>query len=176
MSGEVSYRVVVGDYTFDVTLESTDDGLVAAVGDERNRVAWHPRGPHAGALTVGDSVVEVLLADAADAVWVALDGYQGEAVVAEARVLRLAASLPRRAAQAERTEIRAPMPGRVVSVRVAVGQTVERNALLAILEAMKMENELRAPQPGRVADVRVVEGDTVEHGALLILLEPPATE
>ncbi len=68
------------------------------------------------------------------------------------------------------------MPGRVVAVRVAPGDVVERNALVAILEAMKMENELRAPRPGRVADVRVAEGDTVEHGALLVVLEPPSGE
>ena len=68
------------------------------------------------------------------------------------------------------------MPGRVVSVRVSVGEAVERNALLAILEAMKMENELRAPAPGRVTDVRVAEGDTVEHGALLVRLEQPGGE
>jgi biotin carboxyl carrier protein len=68
------------------------------------------------------------------------------------------------------------MPGRVVSVRVVAGDTVERNTLVVILEAMKMENELRAPQPGRVKEVRVAEGDTVEHGALLVLLEPPAAD
>jgi biotin carboxyl carrier protein len=144
------------------------------VGEEQHAVAWHARGPHAGALAVDERLLEVLLTEAAGGTWVALEGYQAEAQVVEARALRLAASLPARAARTERVEVRAPMPGRVVSVRVALGETVARNALVAILEAMKMENELRAPRPGRVADVRVAEGDTVEHGALLVLLEPPA--
>jgi biotin carboxyl carrier protein len=176
MSQDTSYRVTVGEYTFDVTLEAADDGLHARVGDESYPVAWQPRGPHAAALTIGDRVREALLAETPGANWIALDGYQAEAQIVEARALRLAASLPARATRSERVEIRAPMPGRVVAVRVAAGEVVERNALLAILEAMKMENELRAPQPGRVADVRVAEGDTVDHGALLLLLDPPPAD
>jgi biotin carboxyl carrier protein len=171
---ETSYRVTVGEHTFDVTLEPTDEGLRARVGDQSHRVAWQARGHLAGALALDTRVREALVAETADATWVALDGYQAEAHVIEARALRLAASLPARVAQTERVDIRAPMPGRVVSVRVAPGELVGRNGLVAILEAMKMENELRAPQPGRVADVRVAEGDTVEHGALLVVLEPPA--
>jgi glutaconyl-CoA/methylmalonyl-CoA decarboxylase subunit gamma len=176
VSGEVSYRVTVGDYAFDVTLEPGEGGLLARVGDEQQPVAWQPLRPHTSVLTMGDSTREVLLAEAGASTWVALDGYQAEARVEEARALRLAASLPVRAAQTDRVEIRAPMPGRVVSVRVVAGDTVERNTLVVILEAMKMENELRAPQPGRVKEVRVAEGDTVEHGALLVLLEPPAAD
>ena len=74
--------------------------------------------------------------------WVALGGYQESARVAGARARRLAAALPRRPGAALRLDVRAPMPGRVVSVRVAVGAAVERGDLVLTLEAMKMENEL----------------------------------
>ena len=173
MNGEVSYRVTVGSYTFDVTLEADGGGLLARTGDTASAVTWHRRASHAGTLRVDEASTEVLLAATANATWVAIDGYQTEVQVVEARALRLAASLPQRAAQTTRVEVRAPMPGRVVAVRVQIGERVERNTLLAILEAMKMENELRASHAGRVADGRVAEGETVEHGALLILLEPP---
>ncbi|HZS00996.1 MAG TPA: biotin/lipoyl-containing protein [Chloroflexota bacterium] len=175
MNGETSYQVTVGEHTFDITLVPTADGLVARVGDETRAVAWHARAPHVGTLTVGDRVCEVLLAEGPETALVAVDGYHAEARVIEARALQLAASLPARAVQAEQIEIRAPMPGRVLSVRVAPGEMVPANALVAILEAMKMENELRAPRLGWVAAVRVAEGDTVEHGALLVLLNttPP---
>ena len=176
MSGEISYRVTVGEHAFDVTLFLDKDQLVARVGDQTIRVAWQARDRHRGVLTIDERKSEVLLAESTEATLLAVDGYQAEAQLVEARALRLAASLPRRAGHAERIELRAPMPGRVVSVRVSVGEAVERNALLAILEAMKMENELRAPAPGRVTDVRVAEGDTVEHGALLVRLEQPGGE
>ncbi|HZS03166.1 MAG TPA: acetyl-CoA carboxylase biotin carboxyl carrier protein subunit [Chloroflexota bacterium] len=110
---------------------------------------------------------------AGTAYWVAVDGYQAEVRLVEARTLRLAAALPRRAGAATRLEVRAPMPGRVVSLRVAVGAVVQRGDLVATLEAMKMENELRAPGDGRVQAIHAGEGDTLEHGALILVLAPP---
>ncbi|ASP21719.1 acetyl-/propionyl-coenzyme A carboxylase alpha chain [Antarctobacter heliothermus] len=64
----------------------------------------------------------------------------------------------------------APMPGRVVSVHVAVGQAVEEGDRLVVLEAMKMEHTLRAGRAGQVAEVLVAEGDQVEAGAPLVVL------
>lgn len=64
----------------------------------------------------------------------------------------------------------APMPGMVVLVEVAVGQSVEAGAGLVILEAMKMENEIRARAPGVVRAVHVQPGQAVEKGAPLLEL------
>jgi len=69
------------------------------------------------------------------------------------------------------SKIKAPMPGRVVRVLVAVEQMVERGAPVIIVEAMKMENEMHAPATGKVLAVHVVEGATVESGQLLVELE-----
>lgn len=66
----------------------------------------------------------------------------------------------------------APMPGKVVALLVAVGQSVERGAGLVVLEAMKMQNEIRATRGGRVARVEVVAGRPVDGGARLVVLEP----
>lgn len=74
-------------------------------------------------------------------------------------------------AEAERTVI-APMPGLVVRVEVAVGDTVRAGQGVVIVEAMKMENELKAPGDGTVARVEVEAGQTVEKGAILLVLEP----
>ncbi|HWA71165.1 MAG TPA: biotin/lipoyl-containing protein [Polyangiaceae bacterium] len=62
----------------------------------------------------------------------------------------------------------APMPGRVVAVRVSVGDSIEKGALLLVIEAMKMQNELFAARAGRVQEVLVAPGETVERGAALI--------
>ena len=68
--------------------------------------------------------------------------------------------------------VKAPMPGLVVRVEVAVGQRVEVGAGLVVVEAMKMENELRAQRPGVVETIHVAAGQTVDKGASLVTLGP----
>ena len=68
-------------------------------------------------------------------------------------------------------QITAPIPGKVVAVKVAPGDEVEIGRPLVVLEAMKMENELAAERAGRVAAVHVVAGATVEAGTVLVELE-----
>jgi biotin carboxyl carrier protein len=70
-----------------------------------------------------------------------------------------------------RRDVRAAMPGKVVTVKVKVGDEVARNQGLLVLEAMKMENEVPAPRSGRVVKVSVSAGQAVEAGALLVELE-----
>ena len=69
------------------------------------------------------------------------------------------------------SRLTAPIPGKVVAVKVSPGDEVLPGQSLVVLEAMKMENELAAEQAGRVATVHVVAGDTVEGGELLVELE-----
>ena len=66
--------------------------------------------------------------------------------------------------------VKALMPGRVVRVLVAKGDTVRKGAGLLILEAMKMENEIQAPTDGVVEQLFVEAGQTVEAGADLALV------
>jgi len=68
-------------------------------------------------------------------------------------------------------QMTAPMPGKVVAVKVAPGQAVERGELLIVLEAMKMEHGIAAPAAGTVAAVKVAAGDSVNEGAELIVFE-----
>lgn len=64
--------------------------------------------------------------------------------------------------------VKAPMPGTVLSFKVAAGQGVKRGDVLLILEAMKMENEIVAPQAGKVAVLRVPAGASVNTGDPLV--------
>jgi biotin carboxyl carrier protein len=66
-----------------------------------------------------------------------------------------------------------PMPGIVVAIPVAEGQAVERGQVVAILEAMKMENELRAPHDGVVRRISAAAGQTVNLGDPILCLAPP---
>ncbi|WP_420142122.1 acetyl/propionyl/methylcrotonyl-CoA carboxylase subunit alpha [Sphingomonas sp.] len=68
--------------------------------------------------------------------------------------------------------ILAPMPGRIVSVAAAQGDTVVAGQRLVVLEAMKMEQALVAPFAGRIAELRAIEGGQVTEGSLLVRVEP----
>ena len=67
-------------------------------------------------------------------------------------------------------KVNAPMPGKVLSVKAAVGQAVKKGDVLLVLEAMKMENEIVAPQDGTVASIQVSAGQSVEAGDVLASL------
>jgi acetyl/propionyl-CoA carboxylase alpha subunit len=65
----------------------------------------------------------------------------------------------------------APMPGKVVSIDVAVGDTVTKGQTLLVLEAMKMEHTVGSPEDGTVSEIKVSAGEQVERGALLVVVE-----
>ncbi len=71
-------------------------------------------------------------------------------------------------------QVRAPMPGRVVVVRVEAGQQVEAGTELLVMEAMKMELSVKAPRAGTVAALRAAAGDFVEAEAVLAMVADAA--
>jgi biotin carboxyl carrier protein len=68
-------------------------------------------------------------------------------------------------------ELRAIIPGRVLSVDVADGDAVEAGQRVLVVEAMKMQNELRSPRAGTIKGVAVGPGQTVELGDVLLVVE-----
>jgi len=73
-------------------------------------------------------------------------------------------------------EIKAPMPGTVLKILVSVGNSVEANAPLLIMESMKMEMTLTAPGPGQVTLVDCQVGQLVEMNQILVQLEAVSDE
>lgn len=65
-------------------------------------------------------------------------------------------------------QVKSPMPGTLVSYKVAAGQQVKAGQVLLILEAMKMENEIVAPRAGVVAALRSAPGSSVNTGDALV--------
>lgn len=68
-------------------------------------------------------------------------------------------------------EVKAPMPGLILEILVEVGQKVEKDDSLLILEAMKMENILKAEGEGVIKEIKMKKGDSVDKHQVLIELE-----
>lgn len=68
------------------------------------------------------------------------------------------------------TKVVAPMPGKIVGVKVTVGQDIKEGDLVAVLEAMKMENEIFASVSGKVTSVVKQTGDTVEANDVIVTI------
>ena len=67
--------------------------------------------------------------------------------------------------------IKAPMPGTILDIKVQVGDKVSKGQVLAILEAMKMENEIMCPRDGEVVSVQVAKGASVNAGDDLVAIK-----
>ncbi|MDR0325773.1 MAG: biotin/lipoyl-binding protein [Oscillospiraceae bacterium] len=67
--------------------------------------------------------------------------------------------------------IPAPLPGTVVAIKVAAGDSVKKGQALAVVEAMKMENDVLSPRDGVVGQVLVAKGATVQTGTPLLTLQ-----
>jgi biotin carboxyl carrier protein len=144
------YRVRVGETWLEVDLSVPPTGPWSLlVGGESHAVDVH-EGRDAILVTLGTETYSVRIDDAGRR---ARPGRGGPAGPAGERLT-------------------APMPGRVVSVHVAVGDRVARGAPLVVIEAMKMENEFRAGDAGLVLEVGVIPGQAVNAGDLLVVLGP----
>ncbi len=75
------------------------------------------------------------------------------------------------AATGGQTAIKSPLPGVIVDIKVKVGDTVAADTVVAILEAMKMENNINAGKAGVVKAISVNKGDSVLEGTDILVIE-----
>ena len=110
-----------------------------------------------------------------------VDGYKpldrGAAAVATAPIIAAApapvaapAPAPAAPAAAGGQSVDAPMPGKILDIKVKVGDAVSFGQCVVVMEAMKMETEIVAPAAGTIASINVSNGDTVDTGAVLVTL------
>jgi len=164
------YSVATGGRAYVVNVEREGTGLRVAIDGQTYAITFERwLGSTHYLLTRETSVTTVLIRTAGDErlVGIADEQYRVR-VTRRVPIARKGGA----AAAATSREVRAPMPGLVVSVRVAVGDTVEVGRPLAIVEAMKMQSEIRAPIAGRVSAVRARAGQEVMGGAVLLTIEP----
>ncbi len=97
-----------------------------------------------------------------------------EAVTETAETIKASAPAPAAApaapVSAGSNNVLAPIAGKVLSVKVNVGDTVKKGQTVAIIEAMKLENEIQSGFDGKVVAVKVNTGASVNNGDVLIVL------
>ena len=99
---------------------------------------------------------------------VSVEEADGAAVSAPAAAPKAAA--PKASGAEGSVVVAAPMPGKILGVKVDSGKAVKKGEVLLILEAMKMENEIKASRDAVVASVAVSKGESVETGTVLVTL------
>ena len=146
-----------------------DDGYTVTVSEKTFHA--HILAAQDGAFTVqvNGQLLHAHIASDGLRTLVAIDGRVYEFVREEKKI----AQSRQREAGRLNPEIRSPMPGKILEVRVSEGETVEAGQVLVVLEAMKMENALTAEGPARVRKLHVSSGELVDLGQLLVELEFP---
>lgn len=68
-------------------------------------------------------------------------------------------------------KVKSPLPGLVLGIKVKEGQLIKEGQVVAVIEAMKMENDIEAERGGIVKSVKVEKGDSVLEGTTLLVIE-----
>lgn len=100
---------------------------------------------------------------------VSSDGVTAPAAPAAPKATPAPAAAPTAVAGGE--AVKAPMPGTIMKLNVAVGDKVKKGDVVCILEAMKMENEIFAPVDGVVASITVAKGASVTTDQVLATIK-----
>ena len=124
-------------------------------------------------VTIGSEVHRVVVrrGDARGRYILSIDGHRYDVEALDERTHAIRELSGASATQSGPAPLKAPMPGLVVRVSAAVGDTVAAGQGLVAIEAMKMENELRSVAGGRVKAVHATVGQAVEKGAVLVEIE-----
>jgi biotin carboxyl carrier protein len=144
------YRVRIGDRWMQVDLVDAGRFLRSVRLEDGTQLALiHHRNGTTHEISLGDTTIHVDIVDP-----LSIKGRRGAEDMVAVGTLK------------------ALMPGRIVRVMAAKGESVRKGAALLVLEAMKMENEIQAPVDGVVDEVFVQAGQTVDNGADLVRIAP----
>lgn len=167
------YLVKIEGREYDVEVQYRADGYDVTVDGSPVSVTTHELNGTRSVLLVDDRSYEVdVRSNGHDEGRIVF--MLGVEIAAEVEQYHLA-QLRKRAGMATEAVVQrnlcAPMPGLILDVKIAVGESVAKNDPLIVIEAMKMENVLKAPIDGTVKSINVSKGALVEKGDILLEFE-----
>lgn len=163
----MKYVTIVNGQRYDI--EIGNDGRLLVNGAPR-QVDFLPLGPSLYSVIMNNQSLQLVIDGESGHYDVLLNGHLYETTVLDEHAMMMA---QRRGGLVTKSgDLKAPMPGLIVQVPVAVGQEVAAGHTLVILESMKMQNELQAPVSGTVESVHCSAGQSVDKGDLLVVLRP----
>lgn len=166
----LSYLVTIQGTTYTVSLDDREGRIALRIDGRPLEIDMASiQGDQFYSLLIDGRSYTAVTAPQGEQREVKVNGVSSVVAVEDEQLARLRGQVKsRRRAGGE--QIKAPMPGRIVSVSAAVGDTVETGQGVVVIEAMKMENELHAHTGGTVKEIRVGEGDTVDKNAVLVVI------
>ena len=174
-----AYVATLGGEAFEIAVEATEGtraaghDLIATIAGEDAPATvslldgWRP-GAALARVAVDDAPLTLKVGALTEGFRIRWRGADLRVLVRPPHVARLAALMPQKAAAGASKHLLCPMPGLVVSIAVAVGDTVQEGQALATVEAMKMENVLRAERKGVVSKITCAPGDSLAVDAVIM--------
>jgi len=165
----MQYKVVIDGKSFEVAFGRTARGIEATIGNRPYSLEVSPVEPGVYLLTMGSRCIEVVALPVGDMISVSIEGHQIPVEILDGR--KMLQRTVRNSDRGGASEMRSPMPGKIIRVLMAEGAEVAAGQGIVVMEAMKMQNEIKSSIGGRVQRIAVVEGDTVQSGALIAIVE-----
>jgi len=163
-------KAEIGGEQRDVEIVRDGDVLTAVVDGRRYSLEVSEPEPNVWLLKNDGAITELSVFESAKGISTVRSG----ANTFDVRVIdpkRLRGSETGAGAGEGSSEVKTAMPGKVVRILVAVGDTVIHGDGVIVVEAMKMQNELKAPRDGTIKEIRFSEGENVNAGDVLIMLD-----
>lgn len=167
----VKFKVEVGESAFELSLQAVGTRLEFAVTGTKEvsgTASIVPISPGVYSVLLGTKSITVALSRENGLFDVSSEGRRQFLSLADKRDR---AAKQRSDAASGPVEVRAQMPGKIISLLVLPGTEVEAGQSLLVIEAMKMQNELKSPRSGIVSKLLVSEGETVPANHKLVVIE-----
>ena len=157
----MAYKAKLGDQTYTIDVQELGEHKYKIViDDEEHLIDGRQLTGHMYSLLVENQSFTVDVAEKDDEYTVAYEGKSFRVDVLDERKARRGGA-EAGLGGAEEKDVRSMMPGKVVELLVNVGDQVEKDQSVIVIEAMKMETEVRAPKAGTIGEVFIKVGDAV---------------
>jgi len=149
------------NHVYSVTVERRDDSYYITYDNTEYKVQAKEIKPGHLQITLGDRIIKSLVTEGEQEKFVFIEGD-----VFKIKPVELTGQRKGKKKGGKEETLNSPISGRVVEVKAKKGQTVKKDEVLLVIEAMKMEYLIRAPYDGMIKQIHFKENDQIEIGQL----------